>query len=59
MSNATHFIEQFRDIRKNDNRVMNGFIHPIHFLKSALDLTANSKDLKTVAVFKIKFKEKK
>ena len=49
----THFIEQF----KNKDKLMNGVLCEIKDLQRNLKITASSPDLKTIAVWKIKFKD--
>lgn len=53
MIGATHFIEQF----KNKDKLMNGVLCEIKDLQRNLKITASSPDLKTIAVWKIKFKD--
>lgn len=52
---ATHFIEVFKS--KGSRKLLTGNEHPISFLDVALRTTAQSKDLKTIAVWMIKKKE--
>mgnify|MGYP003404002882 CR=1 FL=1 len=51
MTGATHFIEQI----KNKDNPMQGVLCEIKDLQRNLKITAGSPDLKTIAVWKIKF----
>lgn len=53
---ATHYIEQFRDIRKPDGVVINAPCNPIAQMPASLKRTHSAMVLRTVAVFKIKIK---
>lgn len=52
MTGTTHFIEQFT----NKGKLMQGVLCDIKDLQRNLKITAGSPDLKTIAVWKIKFK---
>ena len=55
MQQATHFIEQY--VGESTKIISSTQSLAIKFLDEALEFTAESKYLKTVAVFKIKFKK--
>lgn len=52
MTGATHFIEVF----KSKNKCMQGLLSDIKVIEKNLKTTAISPTLKTIAVWKIKFK---
>ena len=53
MQNATHYIEQYREVNKT--RLINSPVQNINRLEAGLNLT-NLCNCKTIAVFKIKLK---
>lgn len=58
MNNPTHFIEVFSGIKNVRGRTEQGICTKIKYITCCLTNTNNSCVLKTVAIFKIKMKNK-